>query len=101
MDCTEIFYLYRDAGNYKFRDSIIVGGIVSLDEIKAHLIEEEYFIPERIGVAPLVPMCMNGDDHPLHEIDCISYIVSDVYQMNRDEFLNRFRNASAEGWYVA
>lgn len=92
-------YLYRDAGNYKFRSEFALRGIISEDYCREFMIDREYFVPESIGLASLRPNCCNEDDHQLHEIE---YFIADdgvVSGIDANEFVLRMRNAAQRGWF--
>lgn len=49
-------YLYRDAGNFKARSCILLGGRLSQsqqDEIISRMDSSEFFVAEQIGIPPL------------------------------------------------
>lgn len=99
MAVSEIEYLYRDSGNYKFRGVFKVSCIVTINEITPYLIDGEYFVPNSIGVASLTPLCLTEDDHSLHEIEGIRHAEIGESDMTRDEFFNRLAYASRRGWF--
>lgn len=94
-----VTYIYRDAGNYKFRASIVVGGTLKLQELTPHLFDGEFFIPARIGLRRLVPSCMNEDDHELHAFDAIEPIRGGDVICPAGEFVERFAAANKAGWF--
>lgn len=71
---TRIFYMYRDADNYKQNEEIILNGEISeeeIDTIFSKLDEGLYFIPSQVGLNDLQErMCSDiGDsDHVWHEL---------------------------------
>lgn len=73
-------YLYRDAGNYKVYGSIILAnpdnrslGEIVL-EIKRHLISEQYFDPDKLGIPRLQHKKWNSElDHSWNEYSGIEY----------------------------
>lgn len=69
-------YRYRDAGNYKISQSILLKGNVEdsdQDAIVSKLESGEFFIPEQVGLPPLqqglkiYSAMPNADDHVWHE----------------------------------
>ena len=73
-------YLYRDAGNYKVYGYIVLSNPTnrSLDEldleIKKHLISEQYFDPDKVGIPRLQHKRWNSElDHTWNEYSCIEY----------------------------
>lgn len=96
---TLLTYLYRDASNYKFRGEISLLGELRIRSIKRYLFDDEFFIPEKIGMTSLRPKTLNEDDHLLHSIeDCIE-VESNEFQMTATEFQSRVRRASRQGWF--
>jgi len=76
---TVVEYLYRDAGNYKTRGTILVAGSFSNDEINLVqncLYDREFFIPEEVCLPPLQHQLWdiygeNDDDHEWHSVEKI------------------------------
>ncbi|MCR4313072.1 MAG: hypothetical protein NUV58_02395, partial [Candidatus Roizmanbacteria bacterium] len=60
---TLITYQYRDASNFKESDTVIIRGLLSINDIEEYLYEKEYFIPSEIGLKDLQPENLNQDDH--------------------------------------
>lgn len=96
---SRVNYLYRDAGNYKFRGSFEVAGDLSFNQIQEFLIYGEYFIPEKVGVSSLAPEVMNDDDHQLHEIEGIVSAERAENSIPASNIKRRFKKASQEGWF--
>jgi hypothetical protein len=74
---TRIDYLYRDAGNYKVYDSIIVAGVLTEQEQKDlhDALDSDCFIPEQVGMRALqseLKAEAPGCDGAWHEISEIS-----------------------------
>lgn len=73
MANTQFTYLYRDAGNWKQFETIILEGEMSakdIDMIMSKLESDGFFLPEQVGLPRLqnrweVP---NNDDHIWHEL---------------------------------
>jgi hypothetical protein len=101
MICSELGYLYRDGGNYKFRSTLLIAGKLDIEDIRCHLFDGQYFVPERVGIPSLVPNSKNGDDHLLHEIEFITTIDSTQASLDVSTLLNRFANAASRGWFDA
>jgi hypothetical protein len=95
----KITYLYRDAGNYKFWGEFCVLGELSLDNLRPHLFDSEYFVPEKIGIPSLVPEAQNDDDHLLHEFHSIEPTEPALCPFTADELIERLRTANASGWF--
>ena len=99
---TKIFYLYRDACNYKTQNQIIVSGTVSDDQVSEILAccEGEYFIPEQIGWDLLRGWDVTEDDHPYAELDADSFQLTDepaTSSMTIDEVVMAFKS-SKDKW---
>ena len=96
---TQIFYMYRDADNYKKRHSVIIKGKLSpasIDRLKGILEDGLYFIPSDLGLEDLQkylqdidvednidedgyynPYGPEGADHVWHELGPIEYTTSE------------------------
>lgn len=96
---TRIEYLYRDAHNYKQRDTIVVAGV--LTEKEQHELREalqsDCFIPEQVGMRPLqadLQAFGPGEDDAWHEIDQISITEeTTTFPGTAQELLARFKAA--------
>lgn len=69
---TEIYYLYRDASNYKKGNTVIVSGTFSeeqIDTIIECLDEGEYFIPKQVGLPEERFGKWTKDDHCWFELN--------------------------------
>lgn len=95
----KITYLYRDAGNYKFWGEFCVLGALSFDDLRPHLLESEFFVPEKIGIPSLVPEVQNDDDHMLHEFHSVEPTEPTRCPFTADELIERLRVANASGWF--
>ena len=95
---TRINYLYRDADNWKTRESVVVSGQVQFKDIKLYLREKEYFIPEQVGLDSL-----NGydviNDHSWHEILAVEPTDDKpTIELTAEELIAKFKQAHNEGW---
>jgi len=99
---TKIVYLYRDASNYKYWGEFHLSGSLELADVRPLLFQDEYFLPEKIGVQRLTPACMNSDDHDLHEFVSAERVAEAPCPTDApaNEFINRLRKASSGGWFV-
>lgn len=95
----ELQYLYRDAGNYKFRGRIFIAGGLCLTQLRRFLIWEEFFIPEKIGLPDLRPTVRNDDDHLLHEFEEVVLATEGRPQMTAKDLGSRIKTASKNGWF--
>lgn len=95
----KIVYLYRDAGNYKYWGEFCVMGNVCIDDLRPHLLDSEYFVPEKIGLPSLVPNIRNDDDHMLHELYSIEPTTMEPFLFTAAELSARLRTANDSGWF--
>lgn len=96
---TNVQYLYRDYGNWKFWGEFNLKGNFDLNEARKFLFEGEKFIPGEVGIPSLTPEKTNSDDHWLHEIVETSLVsVSVEMVMSANEFMSRLKSAHARGW---
>jgi hypothetical protein len=99
MRIQKVTYLYRDAGNYKFWGEFFVRGNLGLVDLKPYLFDEEYFIPEKIGLPSLVPMARNDDDHLLHEFFSIEGGEAPSNPIKAEDLIASVRKANNMGWF--
>ena len=96
----KVTYRYTDASNYKYWGEFHVVGMLKLDDLRPHLIDTEFFIPERIRLPSLVPSVKNEDDHLLHTFEEVARADSMRYEMPVKELIQRIRLANREGWFA-
>jgi hypothetical protein len=95
----EVLYLYRDAGNSKFRGSFVLRGQLDLEPLRPLLFDREWFVPERIGLPPLRPTETTKDDHWLHEFEEIVPYSGPQEGIPASELTRRIREVGAkDGW---
>ena len=97
--CVE--YMYRDAGNWKFRDRFWLKGIVAQADVEPFVTPDLQFIPRDIGVKDLVPEIKNDDDHFLHEF--VEFAPCQAPEpngtvLNRNHFLEDLVHGRSAGW---
>lgn len=98
---TSITYQYRDTSNYKEFDTVIIRGLLSLNDIEEYLYDKEFFIPSEIGLKDLQPKNLNQDDHIWHEILEISHThEKPTVKITAEEIVSNFRKASREEWNI-
>ncbi|GAX61994.1 nucleoside-diphosphate-sugar epimerases [Candidatus Scalindua japonica] len=98
---TLITYQYRDASNYKEYDTVIISGLLSLNDVEEYLYEKELFIPSEIGLKDLQPDNLNQDDHIWHEILEIKHShEKPTVNISAEEIVSHFRKASLEEWNI-
>lgn len=99
---TRIDYMYRDPGNYKQFNTIVIQGEVDIDLFKSVLDEELYFIPSQLGLEDLQGRFCNGvqaDDHPWHELEEIEHTDdAPVVGSDAGELYRCLMKVEAYGW---
>jgi hypothetical protein len=108
----EFKHLYRDASNYKFRNSIIFANpfAISLEEADKwiqHLLGSQVlFIASQIRVPEMFPFLNDEpteDDHCYHEFASIrptTEAQNDTYGRSIAEFVKEIEGAERHGWRV-
>jgi hypothetical protein len=96
----EVRYLYRDAGNYKFRGSFVVRGRLDVEGVRPFLFDGAWFVPERIGLPPLRPSDTTKDDHWLHEFEEITPYFGLEEGIPSHELTRRIREVGAKGGWL-
>jgi hypothetical protein len=107
MGNTRINYMYRDAGNNKYRSSFVVRGEISIEELKPFLyrdhvtFEDQYvFVPSAVGLAHLLTDKWDSElDHDFHEVEEFETVDEEEVFCASDEILIRFKAASSSGWF--
>ena len=100
MENTKIYYLYRDASNYKKGNEAIVEGAITqeqIDTIMDCLDEGEYFIPKQVGLPEVRFDKITEDDHCWFELDKYGFTATDeepTVRMTIDELVEKFKAAS-------
>jgi len=98
---TSITYQYRDAANYKEFVTVIIRGLLSLNDIEEYLYDREFFIPSEIGLNDLQPVNLNQDDHIWHEILETSHTHDKpTVNITAKKIISGFRKSSLEGWNI-
>lgn len=107
----EFEYLYRDAGNYKFRNSIIFANpsAINLEEAEERiqrLLGSLFFIASQIRVPEVFPF-LNGepteDDHCYHEFASLrptTEAPNDTHGRSIAEFVEEIEGVERHGWRV-
>ena len=104
MTYTRINYLYRDAGNWKFRGSFIVEGRIDVEDLAPFFIDHDKFVPQSIGLRHLLTEPWSKHDHLLHEIESTEIIEpteleGETHLCKASELVNRFKRANMSGWF--
>ena len=108
----EFEYLYRDASNYKFRNSITFANpsaiiLEEADKWIQHLLGSQVlFIASQIRVPEMFPFLNDEpteDDHCYHEFASIrptTEAQNDTYGRSIAEFVKEIEGAERHGWRV-
>jgi len=96
----KVTYRYADAGNWKFWGTFHVLGDLRMKDLQPYLFDQEFFIPQRIGLPSLVPVEKNEDDHLLHTVEALTEVGSAPYECTAQELIQRFRHVHEEGWFT-
>ncbi len=99
---TQVEYLYRDYGNWKFYGEFVLTGEFDLEAAKPFLFEEAKFIPREVGLGSLTPKVTNDDDHWFHEITSTKIVTkTEVKPLTSSrEFMKRLEKANSAGWLL-
>jgi hypothetical protein len=98
----EVRYLYRDAGNSKFRGSFVVRGRFEVEALRPYLFDREWFVPERVGLPALRPSETTKDDHWLHEFEQVTPYSGPQDGISASELTRRIREVGErDGWFEA
>lgn len=110
---TKIYYLYRDASNYKQNNEIVVEGEFTEEQVNsiiASLEVGEYFIPENVGWECERFVEWGEDDHPYCEIDENCFELTNEpatelweaskgwYTMSIDDVASKFKEIGLNSW---
>jgi hypothetical protein len=98
---TLINYLYRDAGNWKFRGSFVVKGRITADDLAPYMFDVERFVPYEVGLKHLLTESWTEDDHVLHEFEEFEETDVDGCLCTAEELKERFISANTRGWFGA
>ena len=102
---TRMSYMYRDAFNYKYTESITVEGSLTFRDLKPYLNDGEYFAPDDVGLPHPGREHATGwpssDDHCWCELavgDFKPANDSDETLMLAKDLIAAFKKASEEDW---
>lgn len=109
---TKMYYLYRDASNYKKSNEVVLEGEFTeedVDRIMATLQDGMYFIPENVGLDCERFVDWTEDDHPYCELYRDDFELTDEKpteildgtqwrHLTVPELAIRFEAAADEGW---
>lgn len=95
---TQIYYLYRDASNYKNMNWQVVSGTLTdeqIEKITESMDGGEYFIPRQVGLPEERFEKITEDDHCWFEISRIFKTDSEpTLELTAEELYQNFINAS-------
>ena len=96
---TKFSYLYRDEWNYKKFHSIILSGVIRLEQIEPFLREGAFFIPSEVGLPDLQEDVFKSYDHIWHEIESIELTNEQpTVAINTSTLLTNFKKAHSHDW---
>lgn len=108
----ELEYLYRDASNYKFWNSIIFANPTAIslenaeERIRRSLDDQEVFIAHQIYVPDIFPFPkgkLTEDDHCYHEFVSVRFTKeapNDTRGRSIAEFIEEIERVAQHGWDV-
>ncbi len=96
---THIEYMYRDGGNYKLFNEVVLKGEVTLEQLQEHFYEGDFFVPSEVGLEDLQELPYRECDHVWHEIVAVCPVKdSPTVELTASEFLARFVLAGKARW---
>ena len=105
---TEITYLYRDAGNYKVHNRVVIEGEVSVSQVEQitdALFEGELFIPSMVGLPEKRFEDFDPNlDHPWFELYSCGITITThapTIPISITELVDRFEKATQVQWNQA
>lgn len=105
---SRIRYQYRDAANYKSAGAVIVGGVLSFDQVlrlQASMDGGRYFISHQVDLPELFPWRDGAVDeeldHCFHEFCCVELVDEPTTDRRTAvELLAAFERVGPTGWEV-
>ena len=107
MNNTHLWYMYRDAANYKVHTDVVLAGAMTEEQWKTILSccdDGEFFAPNKVGLEARDFVSLGyapyEDDHELFEI--VEYSLTDLaptVQMTVEELVAKFQ-ANKGNWYA-
>ena len=96
---SKIFYMYRDAGNYKFYHEVIIHGQLKFEELKPYFHDHDFFIPSQLDWPELQPESLTPDDHIWHQIYDVEKTNDEAtINISSDTLIKRFLDLSLKSW---
>ena len=96
---SKIYYMYRDAGNYKFYHGVIIQGKLTFEDLKPYFHDHDFFVPSQLGWPDLQPGLLTVLDHIWHQIYEVELTNEKATINISSEFLiEKFRDLSLKSW---
>ncbi len=96
---TRFEYRYRDGENYKQFGEVVIKGEFTLEQLRPHLYEGDFFVPSEIGLEDLQEYPYQDYDHVWHELDSAEPTEDEpTVELTAEEIVSRFSAAGAVGW---
>lgn len=99
MKNSKVYYMYRDAGNYKFFYEVVIHGKLSLDDVKPYFHDHDFFIPSELGWPDLQPNPLTVDDHIWHQVYLAELTNEEpTFDLSAADLIEQFRYLSNKNW---
>lgn len=96
---TRFEYRYRDGENYKKFGEVVIKGEFTLEQLRPHLYEGDFFVPSEIGLEDLQEHPYQDYDHVWHELDSAEPTEDEpTVELTAEEIVSRFSAAGAVEW---
>ena len=96
---TRFEYMYRDGGNYKQFNEVVIKGEFSLEQLRPHLYNGDFFVPSEVGLEDLQEYPYQDYDHVWHELDSAEPTEDEpTVEISAEEIVSRFSAAGAVKW---
>lgn len=99
MKNSKIYYMYRDAGNYKFYQKVVIQGKLTFDDLKPYFHDHDFFIPSQLGWPDLQPEPLTVNDHIWHQIYEVELTNENAtFEFSAEVLIEKFRELSFKNW---
>lgn len=99
---TRFEYMYRDGQNYKQYNEVVIAREFTLDQLRPHLYEGEFFVPSEVGLDDLQEYPYRSCDHVWHGlVSAEPTSGTPTVDVSAEELVERFREAGAVKWETA
>lgn len=99
---TRFEYLYRDGHNYKQYNEVVIRGEFTLEQLRPHLYEGEFFMPSEVGLDDLQEYPYRNCDHIWHQLVSAEPTEdAPTVEVTAEEMAERFQKAGAVKWETA